>query len=199
MTLGKREMSGVTKAKINLKEGTIELEGSETFVNKQLEEFMKETKDMKFPTLTQPSVQARPIPSPESGEKQPKKKAGKTIQTVQPLPLDLKGNGFPSLRRLYEEKRPKTAMERITLFAYYLDKFLNIKEMQLGHVVTCCQEVKCKIPANIKQQFYNIQQHHAWVDVGKLGETATITTNGINLVEHDLPRQENAPEDKATA
>ncbi|HML02964.1 MAG TPA: hypothetical protein VK487_06285 [Candidatus Bathyarchaeia archaeon] len=191
-------MSTVTKAKINLKEGTIELEGSETFVNKQLEGFMKEIKGMKLPAFDQTSVQTQPIPSPKGEERQPKKRVGKTIQRVEPLPLDLKGNGNPSLRRLHEEKKPKTAMEQLTLFAYYLDKFLNIKEMQLGHVVTCCQEVKCKIPANIKQQFYNIQQHHGWIDVGKLGETATITTTGINLVEHDLPRPENASADKAT-
>ena len=180
-------MSGVTKAKINLKEGIIELEGNEDFVVKQLELFKKELQIPKTPIGGTTSFE-----KDDSDKKERKKKAGKTIQTIEPIPLLLKGDGQPSLESFYKEKKPKTSMEQLTVFAYYLQKFLSIKEMQKGHVVTCCREVKAKIPANISQMFYNIQQRHGWVDVGKFGETVTITTLGTDLVERDLPRKENA-------
>jgi hypothetical protein len=126
-----------------------------------------------------------------------KKKSAKFVQSVEPVVVDLKGDGKPSLKEFFKEKKPKTSMEQLTVFAYYLSKFLNIKEMQLGHVVTCCQEVKTKIPANIRQQFKNTQHRYGWLDAGKRAEFASITTLGINLVEHDLPRKEDAESDKA--
>lgn len=133
------------------------------------------------------------------GKKIQKKKSGKFVQSVEPAVVDLKGDGNPSMKKFFDEKKPKTSMEQLTVFAYYLSKFLNIKEMQLGHVVTCCQEVKTKIPANIRQQFKNIQHRHGWLDVGKRAQSASITTLGINLVEHDLPRKEDAESDKTAA
>jgi hypothetical protein len=42
-------MSALKKAKINLKEGTIELKGSEDFVSKQLESFQKQIQTIKLP------------------------------------------------------------------------------------------------------------------------------------------------------
>jgi hypothetical protein len=187
-------MSIVTKAKINLKEGTIELEGSEAFVTKYLEIFRKHIEEVKFPESIKT---AKPVEEHE-GEKLRRRK--KTPSIITPIPLDLKeSDGKPSLRAFYKEKRPQTFEEKLTVFAYYLKTYKNIDTMEAGHVVTCCKEVKSKTPSNINSMFKNIKYRQGWVDFGKKEGTVTITTLGENFVEYDLPREKHAPKDKATA
>ncbi|MGA3059591.1 MAG: hypothetical protein ABSD92_04390 [Candidatus Bathyarchaeia archaeon] len=191
-------MSSTTKAKINLKEGTIELEGSEDFVIKQLESFQKQMQEVKI------SKPQEDLKQENSNTKTvtplPKKKTVKVFpQMVAPIPLDLKAkDGKPSLREFFDEKKPKTQQEEITVFAYYLKHHLNINDMQTGHVISCCTEVKCRKPVNMLSSFKNIQHYKGWVDVGAGGESASITTSGENLVECDLPRKEDAATDKTT-
>jgi hypothetical protein len=183
----------VTKAKINLKEGIIELEGSEAFVSKYLEEFRKQIQEVKSPVTV---TQMEKVQTHEVKEK-PKKKVGKTPQTVAPLSLDLKAkDDKPALRDFFKKKNPKNHMENLTVFAFYLKKYLNINEMQMGHVVSCCKEVGCKVPTNIPEMFKNIQHRKGWVDVLTGGESAQIITQGENFVEFDLPRKEDASADK---
>lgn len=104
----------------------------------------------------------------------------------------------PALRTFAKEKGPANYTEKLTAFAYYMKKYLNTEQMKAGHVVSCCKEIKSKVPRNITQMFYNIQQHKGWLDVGEKGKYATITTAGENFVEFDLPRKENAKKGKAT-
>lgn len=180
----------VTKAKINLKEGTIELEGSEAFVTKYLDDFKKQMKEIKTTPLTEEE-------KTESSEEQKPKKLRKTPQVITPIPLDLtEANGKQSLRAFYKEKNPKTFEEKLTVFAYYLKNYKKIEAMEAGHVVTCCKDVKSKVPSNIPELFKNIKRRHIWIDYEKKEGPVTITTTGENLVEFDLPRKENAKADK---
>lgn len=182
-------MSGVTKAKINLKEGTIEFEGSEAFVIKYIEEFKEKLENLEYQDTSATTTQS--IDAGKVGVK--RRKGSGTIQNIPPIPLDLMGkNGKPSLKDFYKEKNPKTFMEKVAVFVYYLDRHMDIKEAQTGHIVSCCREVGTRIPINIPKTFYNIRQLHGWVKVDKGGEVASITTSGINLVEHDLPREKDA-------
>jgi len=181
-------MSAVTKAKINLKDGTIELEGSEAFVTKYLEKFTKEMKELESPTKT--------IAKKVEVEKPTRRR--KTPSVVAPTPLDLKESGEkPSLRTFYKEKKPATFEEKLTVFAYYLKTYKDIEDMEAGHVVTCCKEVRSKIPANIPQMFKNIKHRQGWVDFGKEG-AVVITTLGENFVEYDLPRKKNVKKSETT-
>ena len=183
-------MSVVTKAKINLKEGTIELEGSEAFVSKYIDAFRQSVKGFDVSKRG-----AKDTKEPDGS----KKKARKAPQTIAPIPIDLKeSNGKPSLRTFYKEKSPLTFEEKLTVFAYYLKTHKGIDAMEAGHVVACCKEVKTKTPSNITQMFKNIKYRQGWVDFGKKDGSVTITTTGENLVEFDLPREKHAPSDKAT-
>lgn len=192
-TRGLNRLSMVTKGKINLKEGTIELEGSETFVSKYLDLFKKEMKGTGFPSETETT---------DTGARTQKKRRqriGKKPRLVAAIALDLKEKGEkPSLRSLYKGKNPKTNMEKVTVFAYYLKKHLKVNRIEAGHVVSCCKEVGCRVPADISQTFYNTQQLHAWLKVEEAGKFASITTQGENLVDIDLPRKKNVRTDKKT-
>jgi len=114
-TRGLNRLSMVTKAKINLKEGTIELEGSESFVSKYLDLFKKEMKETGF------SLETETTDIEAGTQKKKRQRIGKKPRLVAAIALDLKEKGEkPSLRSLYKEKSPKTDMERVTVFAYYL-------------------------------------------------------------------------------
>jgi hypothetical protein len=186
-----------TKAKINLKEGTIELEGSEAFVSKHLEAFEKQIKTV---TPAQPPDEdTKKDFDEEPSEKPSRKKTPRTPQIVAPLPLDLKAkNGKPGLREFFKEKNPKNQQENLTVYAYYLKKHLKINDMQVGHVVSCAKEVKRPVPSNTPSVFKNIQHRKGWLHAGSGGESAQITIPGENYVEYDLPRKKDAPKNKAT-
>lgn len=183
-------MSVITKAKINLKEGTIELEGSEAFVTGQLQTFTKEMKGLRFKPETESGS--------ELGTSQRRKrKKSATPRLVAAIALDLTEKGEkPALKDFYKLKAPKTDMERVTVFAYYLKKYLSTNKIEAGHVVSCCKEVHCRIPTDIPQTFYNAQQHYAWVKVEESGKFASITIPGENLVETELPRKKDVTTSK---
>ena len=188
-------MSITTKAKINLKEGTVELEGSEGFVTKQLEIFAKEMKGLRIETETKP--EEGKSPETQTPEEKKRRRKGVIPRLVAAIALDLKQKGEnPALKDFYKQKAPSTDMERVTVFAYYLKKYLSIDKIEAGHIVSCCKEVHCRIPSDIGQTFYNTQQHHAWLKVEQNGKFAAITIQGENLVEKDLPRKKDATANK---
>ncbi|MGA2384972.1 MAG: hypothetical protein ABSG33_00390 [Candidatus Bathyarchaeia archaeon] len=195
-------MSATTKAKINLKDGIIELEGSENFVTKQLDNFAQ-----KIGNLTSPFPQPPKPDTDETGndasqgaavDEKRRRKKNATPRIVPPLPLDLKKtNERPSLKEFYDQKKPKTDMERATVFAYYLKRYLNIKKIEPGHVVSCCKDVSAKVPSDIGMTFYNAQNLYAWLQLDETGK-AEISIQGENMVE-SLPRKKDVSKDKTTA
>jgi hypothetical protein len=191
-------LSAVTKAKINLKEGTIELEGSEAFVTTQIQTFTKEMKGLRFRPETVDDEHEKDETDMGAGRRR-RKKGIKTPRIVAALPLDLKEKGDkPGLKDFYKLKAPTSDMERVTVFAYYLKKYLSVDKIEAGHVVSCCKEVHCRIPVDIGQAFYNAQQLHAWLKVEKNGKFASIAIPGDNLVQNDLPRKKDVTRSKTT-
>lgn len=190
-------MSVTTKAKINLKEGAIELEGSETFVSKQLEAFQKQMQTVKLPNPQEDIKKENDIGKSE--KLLSKKKVVKISPCITPIPLELKAkDGKPALRDFFNEKKPKSQQEDLTVFAYYLKHHLNINDMLSGHVASCCKEVGRKVPKSMNSTFKSIQHYKEWLDVGVGAESAQITTTGENFVEYELPREKDASTNKTT-
>lgn len=121
--------------------------------------------------------------------KKPKKKNTKQRKppSVQLIPLDLaKGEGKPSLKEFFVEKSPKSNQEIITIFCFYLNQYLGIKNMKYGHALSCYDAVKIPKPRNIIQLFVDTRFHHKWVEVGGEPNTVKLSISGENLVKHEL-------------
>ena len=119
--------SGNSEARfmINVKEGIVELEGKESFVDKHLEKFEEIFKaavqeaiasDMQhnIALKTQPAQAALPQEVPQAPEpKQAAKHAPRAPLVIPPIPVDLKANGTkPGLREFCAEKNPQNHYEK---------------------------------------------------------------------------------------
>lgn len=149
-------MSESTKAKINLKEGTIELEGSESFVRGYLDEFKE---------LLMTPQKVEPQRQPPEPKKPPTKKAAssKTTTGKKAAPkvsmerFDIHGNNdTPSLEKFMEEKKPGTGNGNIiAVIGFYITDFLDNDSFTEGQIEYAYKMLKLKRPAHLRQIMIN--------------------------------------------
>jgi hypothetical protein len=193
---------------INVKEGVVELEGKESFVDKHLEKFeeifkiaVKEAiargvepalRDPTVPTLPSKELPAQPVDIPDQKEK-PSSSARHTprsVPTIHPIPVDLKaGENKVGLRDFYAEKKPTNHYEKVAVFAYYLNKFNRLPEVKFGEILSCYEEVNEKKPS-ILDIVKNSLRYKGWLEQGSEKYSARLTISGENFVKFDLPSQD---------
>lgn len=197
---------------INVREGIVELEGKESFVDKHLDKFeeifkmaVKEaiTKNLQQQqSLTYKEQTAATLPA-ESGQElsQPvepaqlktsngSKHASRTAVIIHPIPVDLKaggeGDSKPGLREFYAEKKPTNHYEKVAVFVYYLAKFNKHHEIKFGEILSCYEEVNEKKPS-ITDIVKNSIRYKGWLEQGSEKFSARLTISGENFVKFDLP------------
>jgi|TARA_B100000315_G_C14560057_1_gene580051 hypothetical protein len=187
------------KAKINMNEGIIEIEGSEDFIIKLLDKYG--TNFVNESVTVNPNLKPVSIDSDSVIVKTSKKKSlqedPKNIRQAtiiknhinqEPISINLEGDeNSPSLSDLYAKKSPQTHQEAVTFFTYYVTKYLGIQNVHVGHIVSCYDKVNAKKPLHIERLFQEIKIFTGWLDSGDLSQTAKITISGENFVENDLP------------
>lgn len=152
-----------TKAKINLKEGTIELEGSESFVRAYLDEFKEHltnhspmTSDQSTPP--KPKAPSKAKPKASSNEETGKAKAKKsTAKKVVAERFDIHGGEeIPPLSEFIDQKRPGTANGPIiAVIGYYITELLGEEYFSEGQVEYAYKMLKIKRPNNLHQIMLN--------------------------------------------
>ena len=197
--------SGTSEARftINVKEGIVELEGKESFVDKHLdrfEEIFKAAVREAIASGIQGQVALKtqaPTALPEVQEAPeqkaaPAKHAPRIAQTIPPIPVDLKpGKEKPGLREFYAEKKPANHYEKAAVFAYYIVKFNKQAEVKYGEVLSCYEEVNEKKPS-VTDIVKNSIRYKGWLEQGSDKLSAKLTISGENFVKFDLPRKEQA-------
>jgi hypothetical protein len=189
----------ITKIHINLKQGIIEAEGSEEFVERiykdfrenvtskvDLEHDVDETKGSGVKDKpTNPASAA--APKKQSAQK-PKSKGG-AVEASLVKDLDLTGGGTSeSLRDFCAKYVIKTNLERNLVFTYYLANVLNLKEFGINHLFTCYRNIPgTKLPGNLKQSIYDTSSK-GWIAVKSIDNDISVPVMGINHIEHDLPK-----------
>lgn len=191
---------------INVREGIVELEGKESFVDKHLEKFeeifkmaVKEaiTKGLQQPQSLAFKEQPAALPQDVVQEAQPaepvqqkaSKHAPRAAPAVHPIPVDLKaGEGKPGLREFYAEKKPANHYEKAAVCVYYLTKFNKQQEVKFGEILSCYEEVNEKKPS-IVDIIKNSIRYKGWIEPGSEKFSARLTISGENFVKFDLPAQ----------
>ena len=201
---------------INVREGVVELEGKESFVDKHLEKFeeifkvaVKEAISHGLEQslqLKEQSAQAalpaelaehketsvpieQSLPQTHKSNSGGAKHGGRSAITIHPIPIDLKANETKiGLREFYVEKKPANHYEKTAVFVYYLTKFNNQQEVRFGEILSCYDEVNEKKPS-IADIVKNSIRYKGWLDQGSEKYTALLTISGENFVKFDLPTQ----------
>lgn len=192
---------------INIKEGVVELEGKESFVDRHLEKFEEIFKMAVREAITagleqniafkaQPTQPVLPsklnqetLPAAEVIQQKPSN--GKHTQrptiTIHPIPVDLKANeGKVGLREFYAEKNPANHYEKAAIFVYYLTKFNDQQQVKFGEILSCYEEVNEKKPSII-DIIKNSIRYKGWLEQGSEKYATHLTISGENFVKFDLP------------
>jgi hypothetical protein len=196
---------------INVKEGLVELEGKESFVDRHLEKFEEIFKMAVKEAITRGleqniALKAQPVQAalpqelrqeipidieqvPVQQKANNGKHAPRPAITIHPIPVDLKANESKvGLREFYAEKKPNNHYEKAAIFVYYLTKFNKQQEVKFGEILSCYEEVNEKKPS-IVDIVKNSIRYKGWLEQGSEKYATRLTISGENFVKFDLPAQ----------
>jgi len=182
----------MTKLKIDLRSGILEVEGEEAFVREVYQDYKDKVSQDNFTPINEPD---REETEPTTTRTKPHKvknnnaktgsKRKESYQIVKDLELSVKG-GKEALKSFYAKKVPTSAMQRNAVFVYYLEKVAKVNGVGVNHIYTCYKDVNEKVPGALRQSLLDTSFKKGWIDTKSM-EGITITTHGENLVEHELP------------
>lgn len=187
-------MTSVAKARIDVNSGIIELEGSEEFVTKYLDEFKTQIK-----TQSNPSGRLRQ--AGDSGKKETKtvqreKDAGERKKSgprkIDVEEFEVKGDSktqVPSLKAFLEEKK---AMEKspktILAIGYYITHIRSKEEFSEGNIEFAYKALQLTgRPANLHQVLINRKNKERWYEQGSDSTHWKLGRLGQLYVEESMP------------
>src|SRR5919202_399448 len=198
------------KFKIDVKQGVVELEGSETFVDKHLDKFEEIFTSAIKQTMTQgvihsitdddvsalqqnsepkSNVSKLELAKANNNNNSNNKHGAKQSPNLPPIPVDLKANVKKvGLREFYTEKNPSNHYENTVVFVYYLTKINKQTEVKYGEILSCYEEVGEKKPS-ITDIIKNTIRYKGWLEPGSSKFITRLTISGENFVKFDLPQQ----------
>lgn len=172
-----------TRIKITVGDATIEVEGSQDYIEKKLKEAES------FDGLMKKAAGVIPVTAPKTKATKGKKAAARGIESHNLVTnLDLSGTDtVPSLKDFYKEKKPVPAQECNAVFIYYLKKMLKIENVGIDHVYTCYKAVGAKVPGRLYQSLLDTRKRQGWIITDNMDDLR-IGTLGENFVEKGLPK-----------
>jgi hypothetical protein len=211
---------------INVREGMVELEGNESFVDKHLEKFQEifkmavkeaitrgveqslelknQSAQVALPAGLSKSKESSAViehtpPHSQKSNTSTTKHSARPALVIHPIPVDLKANENKiGLREFYAQKTPANHYEKTAVFVYYLTKFNNQQDVKFGEILSCYDEVNEKKPS-IADIVKNSIRYKGWLDQGSEKYTVLLTISGENFVKFDLPYQNGKVEQPSAA
>lgn len=191
----------MTKLKIDLKTGVLEVEGEEAFVKEIYQDYkdrlssagdfssdnqIEDTQDDDISARNSEQKKAEPAKRKSAKVKDGNKRK-ESYSLVTNLDLLAKGNK-KALKDFYNEKAPSNAMEKNAVFVYYLQKEAKITAITVNHVYTCYKHVGVPVPGAFRQSLADTSSKKGWIDTKSM-DSITIPTLGENFVEHELRKK----------
>ena len=156
--------------RIKIKKGEIEfeVEGDKEFVKELFEEF---------------KVDMETIPESKEKSFQPIKSQDGQNQLIQ--------NKY-TLQKLYKLIDPKTNLDRIIIFAYWILKVENCEEFSVNHILKYFKKFKIKKPVNIPRDFRSlVVPSKGYLITGETEGFFSLSYDGIQYIEEKLETLES--------
>ena len=181
-----------TKAKINLREQIIELEGSEEFVQKYLDQFSALLK-LNQRTDVAPLDRAvdKPKPTADSAATKPNAQKGKPkAKSISMEKFDIHGGAdCPSLEDFFKEKNPgESAGDRIAVIGYYITVHKKQPCFSEGNVEYAYRMLQLKgRPTHLRQVIINNKNQRDLFEQHEDGVNWKLARSGEIFVDEKLP------------
>jgi hypothetical protein len=202
-----------TKLKIDLTQGILEVEGSETFVRTIYRDFKvqflgedavdeplepaRRRRSGKTKSSTPAKTKQKPAkegpPQAEAGvestepQTEEKVSAGPAYTYIKDLDLS-SGADHPSLVEFMDSKLPITNEERNLVFVYYLQQVSSEETITLDHIYTCYRKANIRAPLNLDHSLRVTAGQQGWINIAENGNI-TVTSAGQRYLEKQLPKK----------
>lgn len=194
----------IARVKMNLSEGSIELEGTEAFVTRYLDEFKvligegrvrvtePESSAAKRATVSKRTAKPKrtTTATPTENPGKPEKKTKKGAPKVTAERFDIHGGGdAPSLKAFFEEKKPGRANgDQIAVIGYYITELLGNKTFSEGQIEYAYKMLKLSRPGHLHQVMINNKNEKDYYEqTDELGGNWSLTRTGEIFVSDQLP------------
>lgn len=196
-------MTQTAKARIDLSNGVIELEGSEGFVSTYLTEFkmLIEQARNSQPVIQTVQVLPESPPKPTAQEdtsapvtkdkkKKQKAKSSKGAPKIVPERFEIHGgDGTPALKDFFEEKKPgKANGDIIAVIGYYVTEILGGDTFSEGQIEYAYRMLQLKRPGHVHQIMINYKNQKDYFEQSEDGPNWKLTRTGEIFVTDQLPR-----------
>ena len=97
-----------------------------------------------------------------------------------------------TLQKLYKTVNPKTNLDRIIFFAYWILKAEDIEEFSINDITKYFEQFKIKKPAYISRDFrVLVNPSKGYLITGKTEGNFSLSYDGLQYFEEELKKVEN--------
>jgi len=177
------------KAKITTARGTFEFEGSQEFVEKQVDKVVDIEKSAPIPVAELETTDEHKTDKTKSKSSNTNGGVRKAA-SEQPkmLPNLVPKDQIAKLREFYEGRKPDSHQEIFAVMSYWLKDTLSITDVSIDEMWTLYKVLQIRAPKVLIQVFRDAKSKKAWFDSAKVSGRYYLTSFGETFVEHDLPR-----------
>jgi hypothetical protein len=187
-------MEQITKAIINVKEGILELEGSESFVTKYLEEYkhlINQNNNKNITTRIENDLIENKIPNKKNQIVQNtggRKKKTSKVKDVSPEKFDITPEGLTSLESFMGQKKPgSSSREKVLVIGYYIKNILNLTSFSESNIEYAYRVLRLgNKPIHLRQLLTDIKNKNMEID--SIGIDWSINRIGEKFVDENLPK-----------
>lgn len=197
------------KIKVDVKNGTLEIEGEDSLVKEIYSDFQDRVQTAKrssvstlqeYSAIEETHTPVNAVKSEEASRKKNRSSSAARESYEINKDLDVYGRSDkPALQAFYESKAPSSNLERNAVFVYYLKKALEKPGVTIGDIYTCYKAMNVPVPGALRQSVLDTSSsRYGWIDASDL-DNIKIPIRGETFVEHALPKNRPAQTVQARA